>query len=121
MKKNILSVVASASLIALSGCASVMTHEEQTVNVKSSTNQPVEVSIEGQKVTTPGTVVLLRDGKDKVVRTADGSCEKETAVDKTITPVFFGNIILGGFPGSTTDAVTGKMWDYEDDVVVTCK
>ena len=59
----------------------------------------------------------------KVLDKEDGTVidKFETAVDKTITPVFFGNIIIGGFLGSTTDAVTGKMWDYEDDVVVTCK
>ncbi|KZN37892.1 hypothetical protein [Pseudoalteromonas luteoviolacea] len=119
MNKAVLSI-AAVSLASLSGCASIMTHEEQSINITTSNNQAVEVTVDDKKATTPGTVVVLRDGKDKVIKVSDASCEQETKVDKSVTPVFFGNIILGGLLGSTTDGMTGKMWDYEDSVEIKC-
>lgn len=111
--------VATAALL-LTGCASLMTADEQSIKVVSSTNTPIEVTIDDKTTTTPGTVVVLRDGKDKVVTSAAAGCQNATPVKKSVTPVFFGNIVIGGLLGSTTDASTGKMWDYQDSVEVTC-
>ena len=79
-----------------------------------------EVTLEGKTVTTPGVVTVLRDGSDKVIRTTVDGCDSATPITKKVTPVFFGNIIIGGLLGSTTDNATGKMWDYEDSVEVYC-
>lgn len=103
------------------GCASVMTAEEQSINVTTSNGQSVDVTVDDKTVTAPGMVVVLRDGKDKVVKTSDSSCDNNTPINKEVTPIFFGNIVIGGVLGSTTDASTGKMWDYEDSVEITCK
>ena len=111
--------VATAALL-LTGCASLMTADEQSIKVTSSTNTPIEVTVDDKTTTTPGTVVVLRDGKDKVITNSAAGCQNATPVKKSVTPVFFGNIVIGGLLGSTTDASTGKMWDYEDAVEVTC-
>ncbi|MDT0583998.1 adenosine deaminase [Brumicola blandensis] len=117
MKK--LLVLACATMMA-SGCASVMTAESQSINVTTSNNKPAEVTIDDKTVTAPGMVVVLRDGKDKVVKTKTAGCDNATVVEKSVTPVFFGNIVIGGLLGSTTDGVTGKMWDYADSVEISC-
>ncbi|WP_440906023.1 adenosine deaminase [Catenovulum sp. SX2] len=117
MKK--LGLVLGLTLLA-SGCASVMTAEQQTINVTTSNSQQVEVTVDDKTITAPGMVTVLRDGKDKVVKTSGEGCDATTPIKKSITPVFFGNIVLGGLLGSTTDGLTGKMWNYADDVQVKC-
>lgn len=108
------------AILMLSGCASVMTHDQQSINVTASNNQPIDVTVDDKTTSAPGAVVILRDGKDKVVRTSADGCDSATPIKKSVTPVFFGNIVIGGLLGSTTDASTGKMWDYQDSVVVNC-
>lgn len=119
MKKTLLGAVI-ASAVLMSGCASVTSSEEQSINVTTSNNKPAEVTVDDKTITAPGMVVVLRDGKNKVVSTTTEGCEKTTPIDKKITPVFWGNIVVGGVLGSTTDGVTGKMWDYEESVEVSC-
>lgn len=105
--------------LGMTGCASIMTADQQTIKVTSSNSKKVEVTIDDKTIVTPGTVTVLRDGKDKVANVSDASCQS-APVKKTITPVFFGNIILGGLLGSTTDSSTGKMWNYAETVEVQC-
>lgn len=115
--KNVILGLSLGTLI--SGCASVMTAEQQTIKVSATNNQAIEVSVDDKTTTTTGTVTVLRDGKDKVVKTKAENCENTTIIKKSVTPAFFGNIVIGGLLGSTTDASTGKMWNYED-VEVSC-
>jgi uncharacterized protein YceK len=119
MTKTILGAFA-ASVILMSGCASITSSEEQSINITTSNNKPAEVTVDDKTVTAPGMVVVLRDGKDKVVKTNAEGCDNATPIKKTITPVFWGNIIIGGVLGSTTDGATGKMWDYEESVEISC-
>jgi uncharacterized protein YceK len=118
MKKLAL-VLAVATLS--SGCASIMTADQQSINVTTSNNKPAEITVDDKTVTAPGMVTVLRDGKDKVVRSSADGCDNATPIEKSVTPVFFGNIIIGGLLGSTTDGATGKMWDYADNVEVRCE
>jgi uncharacterized protein YceK len=118
--KNVYFGALVASAIIMSGCASITTSEEQSINVTTSNNKPAEITVDDKTVVAPGMVVVLRDGKDKVVRTKAEGCDNATPVKKTITPIFWGNIIIGGLLGSTTDTVTGKMWDYEESVEISC-
>lgn len=113
-------IYVSVAALILSGCASIMTSEEQSIKVTSSNNKAVEVSVDDKTATTPGTVVVLRDGKDKVVTSTTPGCQNATPIKKEIATVFWGNIFIGGVLGSTTDASTGKMWDYADNVEITC-
>ncbi|WP_233008493.1 hypothetical protein [Rheinheimera faecalis] len=113
-------IYVSVAALVLSGCASVMTSEEQSINITSSNNKPIEVSVDDKKATTPGTVVVLRDGKDKVVTSTTPGCQNATPIKKDIATPFWGNILIGGVFGSTTDASTGKMWNYADTVEISC-
>lgn len=109
-----------SAIFLTTGCASIMTAEQQTIDITTSNNKATEVTVDDKTVTTPGTVTVLRDGKDKVVHTEAQDCDSVTPIKKQVTPVFFGNIIIGGLLGSTTDGITGKMWDYEDAVEISC-
>lgn len=118
-KIAIATIISSASLMA-SGCASVMTADSQSINVTTSNNKSAEITVDDKTITAPGMVIVLRDGKNKVVKTKQPGCDNATVIDKKMNAAFFGNIIIGGLPGSTTDSVTGKMWDYADNVEVNC-
>lgn len=120
MNTKLMLLATTTAVMLTSGCASVMTAEQQSIRVTSSSNSKVEVTVDDKTTMTPGTVTVLRDGKNKVVRTSAEGCDNATPINKNITPVFFGNIVIGGLLGSTTDGVTGKMWDYDDEVQVYC-
>lgn len=119
MKNVVLTSIAMAGLF-LSGCASITSSEEQSINVTSSNGKPLDVTVDDKTTSTPGVVVVLRDGKDKVITTSTEGCDSSTPIEKSVTPIFWGNIIIGGVFGSTTDSATGKMWDYEDSVEINC-
>jgi len=109
----------SVALLA-SGCASIMTAEQQTINITASNNEKVEVTVDDKTIVSPGVVTVLRDGKDKVVKTTDKNCDSATPIKKEIAGAFWGNIVIGGVLGSTTDSSTGKMWNYVDSVQINC-
>lgn len=107
-------------IFTLSGCASIMTSDEQSIEVITTNGKAVDVNIDGNSIKTPGSIRVVRDGRNKVLRTTEQDCDSATIVNKSVTPVFFGNIIFGGLLGSTTDSSTGKMWDYEEKVTIQC-
>lgn len=106
--------IAVAAAVFATGCASIMTPPSQNIEVTTSNNEAIEASIDTNNTMTPGMVEVLRDGADKVARTEEEGCDNTTPVEKKIAPAFWGNILLGGVFGSTTDASTGKMWNYEN-------
>jgi uncharacterized protein YceK len=128
-------------VIGLSGCASIVNDKNQVVHINASNGQELNGSVqeitekrvkEGKKVKKEQTytpvsklngsdVMLARSGTKKVVVVDNPECEKETPIKNSIDGMFFGNIIIGGLVGSTTDAATGKMWKYQENVVVQCK
>ena len=119
MKNKALAIL-TASIFLVTGCASITSSKEQSINVTTSNNKPAEVTVDDKTITAPGMVVVLRDGKDKVVKTTAEGCDNTTLVKKNITPMFWGNLVIGGLLGSTTDGATGKMWDYEESVEISC-
>ncbi len=112
--------VLAAAVLMTTGCATIMSPKEQSINVTSSTGTPIEVTVDGKKTSTPGAVMVTRDGKEKVINTSTEGCAPSTPVQKSLAPMFWGNIVIGGFFGSTTDNATGKAWNYQDNVVVQC-
>ena len=55
--------------------------------------------------------MLSRFNQALVIR-KEGYKEFSTTMSTTLNGWFFGNIVLGGLPGSTTDAATGAMHEY---------
>lgn len=131
------------AVVALSGCASIANDKTQQIKIVASNGQQIQGSMQEDTVTTKkqdgkhvkvhnktveatfsgstNAVSLERSGKDKVVVVENPECTKETPVKRSVSPMFFGNVLIGGLLGSTTDASTGKMWQYQEDIIVNCK
>ena len=119
MKKNILlagSILAASFLF--TGCATILSGDNQSINLQSKKEQTV--TINNQQYTSPGVVSLERTDKDAVLKVKD--CNKQVLLKKEINPVFFVNILSGGVFGSTTDYSSDSMWQYDQtNVNVDCE
>jgi hypothetical protein len=92
------------------------------VNIGTSNGKQTTVIVDGQQYQAPGMVYFKKDGADKMIVTkADSGCAAQTLAPRKIEYAFWGNAIVGGFFGSTTDATTNKMWGYEDSVTINCQ
>lgn len=111
---------AFAVISLLSGCATIINDETQRVNVRTSNNVPVDITLDGQEITTPGSVLVKRGKADLAVYTSDEKCASSTFVESDVDNVFFINVLSGGVFGSSTDYATEQMWEYESDVVINC-
>jgi hypothetical protein len=119
MKKLIIGVVAG-SLVMLSGCATILNDEDQSMNVRTSNNTEVSALVGGQQATTPASIKVKRAKDALIISTTNDKCTASTAVDSSVDSVFFINLLSGGVFGSTTDYSSEEMWEYESDVVINC-
>ena len=106
-------------LVALStGCASIVTGGKQPITVNS--NVPgAAVAVNGQQVgVTPFVGEVKRDSTAHLTVSKPGYNPQSIVLTTTLEPWFWGNIILGGFFGSSTDAGTGAMNKYAPDTYV---
>jgi uncharacterized protein YceK len=120
--------IATAAVMALSGCASIINGPTQSVTIKS-TPEGAAISITnkaGEKVHTgnaPLTVVLKRAAgyfKPEVYTisfTKDGFASKEVVITGTMSGWYVGNLLFGGLIGMlAVDPVTGSMYTLPDSV-----
>lgn len=117
MKKMLL---ASTIVLVMTGCASVVNEKTQVVNVQSSDGRPVKGTVNGQPFSGPGPVYLTRENRDKLFVTETAGCAHNTVAPKQMDSIFWGNVLIGGFFGSTTDSATEKMWKYQESVTIPC-
>lgn len=121
-----LRILASASLIALGGCATVIKGTTQDIAVE--TNPPgasCTVSRNGAQIAilsaTPGKVQVSRD-KSPLMVSCTKAPEAATPVNQTVESKFngatFGNILAGGVIGVVVDASTGANYTYPEQVMV---
>ena len=121
MKKLIL-VLMTASI--LSGCSSIVKGSRQTINISTSTGKQAEAVITTatgqQNVVLPQAVPVKTSSTDITVNIKETRCNNAstTIVQSRLHPWFWGNVIIGGLLGSTTDSVTGSMWAYDESVIV---
>jgi len=104
----------------LNGCSSILTEPTNRINVTSNLNKSFKATVDGQQFTVPGTVLVKKDGGDKIVVTNEPGCASTTAIPKKIESIFWLNILSGGTTGSATDSQTGKMWKYDQTVNISC-
>lgn len=96
----------------LSSCATILKGSDQLVTISSNV-QGATVSVNGKEVgKTPFTGEIERGSETVVVLTAKNYQAKTITLDTAIEPIFWGNVILGGVLGSTTDYSTGSMYKY---------
>lgn len=99
--------------ILTAGCATIINGKTQELTFNS-TPSGTAVYINGQQVgVTPVTVKRERSGDPITVEFRKEGYETHTAtLNSEMSSAFWGNIIIGGFLGSTTDAATGAMYEF---------
>jgi hypothetical protein len=122
MKKVNLIAVAFIAL-GVSGCSTLFGDSQALINVRASNGQAFEGQLsDGTFLKAPGTVAFRKDGSQPVkIITNDKACASVTTVDRQIDGIFWANVISGGLLGSGTDYVSGKMWDYDTNVIIACR
>lgn len=112
---------ALALLPAFTGCASIVSGQNQPVSVetraKGTTLAGANCTMLNDKgkwfVTTPGTVTVQRSYNDLSVSCEASGVSKGIAMVKSATkPMAFGNILFGGVIGAGVDVATGAAYDY---------
>ncbi|MBS0470506.1 MAG: translation initiation factor 2 [Proteobacteria bacterium] len=107
----------AASVIALSGCASIIKGSTQSIAI---TTTPVSgancnlTSKEGNwPVVTPGVVKVDKTKEDITIRcTKDGYKDAMSTIPSDFQGWTLGNLLLGGIIGVGVDAATGAMNEY---------
>ena len=112
-------VVILLSLL-LTSCASILNDKQQKINIVSSNNKEIKGTINGVPFSGPGIINVDREKLDKIISVDNPACTKQTIMPSSVDTAFFVNILSGGTTGSTTDYSTGKMWKYQDTVVIQC-
>lgn len=133
MNKKLLIALPLVSAIVFSGCATVLGGGgNQTINLVSSKSVPVTIyrvdtdessevpPIAIQKAIAPSTIAVER-GNQNLLITSDNNEFENITVEKRWNPWGWGNFIpLGAinFMFTTTDAVSGAMWVYDDNITI---
>lgn len=114
------SLLLPVALISMAGCATIINGKTQQVSFNSEP-QGAEVIVDGTSVgVTPVTASIQRGGQKMVSVKKDGYQTAEATLTSSTSGAFWGNIIIGGLPGSTTDGATGSMYEFTPgEVMVT--
>jgi len=113
MKKTIVrSLVIIFSVLLTSSCASIVKGRHQEVSFQS-TPDNATVLIDGRTIgKTPLTVVLAKKTGQIVIVEKEGYKPFTFSLETRTSGWFWGNILIGGFLGTTTDSVTGSVYEY---------
>jgi hypothetical protein len=125
------SFAAAAVAVALSGCASIINGQTQSMTIQS-VPEGAEVSVTnraGEKIhtgTTPATLTLKRGAgyfqaeSYTISLVKEGFAAKELKIHGTMSGWYIGNLLFGGIIGMlAVDPVTGAMYYFPDSVVGT--
>ena len=108
--KNLLLIL--SILIFISSCATIMTGKTQEITFDSEP-QGAEVTVNGRVIWKTPTTIQLDMKKDQSVSfKLEGYKTQTRRLETKIQGFFWGNIVSGGFIGSTTDGITGGMHEY---------
>lgn len=105
-----------AAAVLLAGCSSVINGSSQEILF---TGNAKEIKIKRDGVllcTTPCSVFVKREENGiMLIAEKEGYDSVAIMLKSKLSFYFWGNIITGGLLGSTTDAVSGGMWEYVPD------
>lgn len=109
--KKIFAAICILAIFA-SGCSTMINGKTQKITVNSNVKD-AEITANGQLIgRTPFTGLIERNSNTTFTIRKEGYEAKSVTLDTAIEPVFWGNIIIGGVLGSTTDLATGAMYKY---------
>ncbi len=107
-----------AILLTVSGCASIIDGTMQTLTFV--TEPPgAQIIIESMPMgVTPASLTLKRKDYTEnatLVFKKEGYQDFGTTITTSLNGWFWGNIVTGGVFGTTTDSISGAMWEFETD------
>ncbi|EMP56291.1 hypothetical protein MSNKSG1_10468 [Marinobacter santoriniensis NKSG1] len=110
-----LSLVLAAVALLSSGCASIVSGTDQKLTFNSEPEEAT-VTVSGRVLgKTPLTVPVDRGSNQFITFEKEGYKTYTAQLSTTTNPWFFGNIVLGGLLGSTTDGVSGAIHEFSPD------
>jgi hypothetical protein len=95
----------------VAGCATLASGSSQSITVSSNVDD-AEVFLDGVLIGRTPFTGIVKKGKSNLRVEAPGYRSENLALSKTLDPVFWGNIIIGGTLGSVTDFATGSAYQY---------
>ncbi|OHD13072.1 MAG: hypothetical protein A2Y41_03910 [Spirochaetes bacterium GWB1_36_13] len=117
MKQLISLLLLVVSSLVLVSCGSIVNGGKQEISIDSNI-QGVEVELNGTKIgVTPLKYEVSRKSEEPLSFTLkkDGYTPQTVQLNSSISGWFWGNILIGGFFGSSTDYSTGGMYQYSPD------
>ena len=114
-KRNVLLLLAAVMFfVSMQGCASIVKGRNQEVTFKSEPDGATVTTGAGRTLgKTPMTILLEKqNAAQSITFEKEGYKSQTIAMTTTMSGWFFGNIVLGGLIGSTTDGVTGAANEY---------
>jgi len=112
MHYRYLAVIAVAGSLVLNACATIISGTKQQMSFQSSP-EDVTVTVTGRIIgKTPITVQLDKKSGQTVTFSKDGYKPITMELTTHLDSWFWGNIIIGGLLGSTTDGVSGAVNEY---------
>jgi hypothetical protein len=128
ISKTTLRSCAAATLLAVlaltSGCASIVTGQDQIVSVDTPLCPDAKCKLQNEEgvywvPSTPGTVSVDREYGDLVVTCSKpGYPDVMMNVSSSTKGMAFGNILAGGIIGGAVDMGTGAAYDYPSEIIV---
>ena len=115
---------ALASISLLSGCASIVSGQHQSLSVATPGCEKANCELQNDEgkwyvPITPGTVTVNRSYQELLVKCAKEGHEAATvSVKSTTKGLAFGNILLGGIIGAGVDMASGAAYDYPTEISV---
>lgn len=96
----------------VTSCATIVGGTSQTVSIDSNV-KGAEVVVNGATVGQTPFAGSIKRGKSTSVTIRKAGYRPKTIIMNTeVEPIFWGNIIVGGFLGSTTDLASEAMYKY---------
>ena len=98
--------------ISVSGCATIVTGSQQPVTFNSNPDGAT-VSVAGRTIgKTPITTSMKKESGQALVFEKEGYKPLTMQLETQLNPWFWGNIVIGGLIGSTTDGLSGAVYEY---------
>lgn len=95
----------------IAGCATIGTGTTQAITVSSNV-EGAEIFLDGVVIGRTPFTGPIKKNKDQLQVEAAGYRSETITLSKSLVPLFWGNIIIGGTVGSITDFATGAAYQY---------
>lgn len=104
-------ILAGLAAVSVAGCATITSGTTQSISVSSNV-EGAEIFLDGVVIgTTPFTGPVDKN-KEQFRIEAEGYQTETVSLSKSLEPIFWGNIIIGGTLGSITDFASGAAYQY---------